>query len=147
MSAKPKKRARKAKAGKPSKRSQEKRRVGRPTSYDPAMLARLIAMGKDGLTVIEMAVELGIAKSTLYKYVEDIDEFSDAFTRAREIAEAHHARNYRTQCGLPQSVFNASGYAKFMGTCFKDWREPSKIELSGADGVPLVIAWQAPNQG
>jgi transposase-like protein len=140
MSAEGKKKTRAKKA-----KAVEKRSIGRPTLYQPEMGDRIIAMGAEGYTVVEMAVELGITKSSLYKYVEDHEEFSDAFTRARELAEAFHAKNFRTQCGLPQAVFNANGYAKFMGICFKDWRDPTKVEVSGVEGGPVVFAWQAPS--
>ena len=110
----------------PKKADAEKRGRGRPTLYRPEMCDRLIEMGRQGYTVVEMAVDLEITKSSLYKYVEDHEEFSDAFTRAREMAESFHAKCFRENCGLPQAIFNANGYAKFMGICFKDWRDPTK---------------------
>lgn len=130
-----------------ARKAPKKTKTGRPTSYDPSMLDRLLAMGDEGQTVIEMAVNLGIGKSTLYRYVDDHEEFRDAFTHARERAEAFHAKRFRECCGHPQAVFNANGYAKFMGICFKDWRDPTKIEVTGNEGGPLVIAWQAPSPG
>ena len=142
MSAGEKKRKRAKKVG-----NAVKRPIGRPTLYDPAMCDRIIEMGRDGYTVVEMAVDLNITKSSLYKYVEDHEEFSDAFTRARELAESFHAKRFRENCGMPQAVFNANGYAKFMGICFKDWRDPTKVEVSGVEGGPVVFAWQAPSLG
>jgi len=107
--------------------------MGRPSLYDPAMCEKVVALGAEGGTVVEMAVALNIAKATLYKWASDEKgkpEFVDALTQARELSEAYHARIFRAGCGLPNSLFNAAGYAKFMGIVFADWREITRTEAT-----------------
>jgi hypothetical protein len=59
---------------------------------------------------------------------------------ARDLAEAHHAREYRQNAGKPKAIYDASAKAKFMGVCFTDWRETARVEVSGPDEGPIQIA-------
>ncbi|CAN8138859.1 hypothetical protein THIOSC15_1190003 [uncultured Thiomicrorhabdus sp.] len=62
---------------------------GRPTSYKPEYCKLLEDMLSDGKSVIQFAAKLKVARSTVYKWVEDNKEFSDTFHKAKEYSEAY----------------------------------------------------------
>jgi hypothetical protein len=42
-----------------------------------------------GLSIVQVARKLNVARSTIYKWADDNVRFSDTLTRAREASEAH----------------------------------------------------------
>lgn len=62
---------------------------GRPTKYKPEFTEIAIDyIGNSGKSVTQLARHLKVAKSTVYKWAEDHQEFSDALTLARDWSEA-----------------------------------------------------------
>ena len=62
--------------------------MGRPTKYSDKVNDIVFDLMDDGLSVVQVARKLNIARSTLYKWAEENEDFSDTFTRAREASEA-----------------------------------------------------------
>jgi transposase-like protein len=62
--------------------------MGRPTKYTKEIGALVFDLMDEGLSVVQVARKLNVARSTIYKWAEDNDDFSDTFTRAREAGEA-----------------------------------------------------------
>lgn len=114
------------------------RRTGRPSMFKPEYCEVVEDLGEMGLTPVEMAVKIGVLKSTLKKWALDFEIFAESFARAREASEAYHAEKYRLGCNLPAQLFNAAAYRSFMAAVFEDWREISRQELTGKDGAPLM---------
>jgi transposase-like protein len=52
-------------------------------------------MGNEGSTVTEIAVNIGVARSTIYEWKKNHPEFSDALIRAYEAALAYHEKELR----------------------------------------------------
>jgi hypothetical protein len=92
--------------------------MARPSEYDPAYCGKVIELGKEGKSYTQIAVALGIAKDTLYRWRDDYPEFSDALTRAREEAQAWWED--RGQEGLYIPGFNASLWNKQVSCRFPD---------------------------
>lgn len=111
--------------------------MGRPSSYDPAYCDEVIRMGQEGYSVVEMAAEIGVARSTL----EDAwpaahPEFSGALTRARECSQAWWERTGRV--GMISNTINPSIWSRSMAARFpRDWREVKGTELTGKDGAAI----------
>ena len=63
--------------------------MGRPTKYTKEIGALVFDLMDEGLSVVQVARKLNVARSTIYKWAEDNDDFSDTFTRAREAGEAY----------------------------------------------------------
>ena len=61
---------------------------GRPTKYDPQYAELLPEMFKDGQSVVEVCVELGIHKDTFYDWCAQHKEFSDAYVLGLMYSEA-----------------------------------------------------------
>ena len=69
-----------------------KRPVGRPTKYTKAMAAGLPDMFQNGESVVEVCVALGITKQTFYRWVDEREEFRDAYEKGKEVSEAWWTR-------------------------------------------------------
>ena len=101
---------------------------GRPSLYKPEYCDRVIELGREGMSVVEMAAEIGVSRSTLEEaWPAAHEEFSEAFARARELSQAWWERQGRV--GLTAERFNAQVYSRSMAARFpKDWRESKNVE-------------------
>jgi hypothetical protein len=110
--------------------------MGRPSSYDPSYCERVIELGQDGASVVEMAHAIGVVKQTIYDWEKEHPEFLDAMTRAREASQVWW--EVAGRMGLAADKFNASVWSRSMAARFpKDWREVKGTELTGKDGAPV----------
>lgn len=116
--------------------STEQAQLGRPSLYKPEYCQRVIDLGKEGASVVEMACELGVVRSTLYQWESEHPEFSDAFTRARQWAQVWWEKAGKT--GMQAPGFNGSVWSRSMAARFPaDYTEKTKQELSGPEGGPI----------
>jgi hypothetical protein len=116
---------------------------GRPTSYKPEYCDRVLEMGGQGYSVVEMAAELNVARSTLEEeWPKNNPAFSEAFTQARQKSQAWWERQGRQNVVMEpgKGTFNASMWSRSMAARFpKDWRESKDVALTGKDGGPMQI--------
>ena len=107
---------------------------GAPSKYRPEYCERVIEMGREGMSVVEMAAEIGVHRETLESaWVDAHEEFAAAFAHARELSQAWWERQGRL--GLMAERFNAQLYSRSMAARFpKDWRETKEQRIAGADG-------------
>ncbi len=110
---------------------------GRPSKYDPAYCERVIELGKEGASVVEMAVEIGVSRNTLETtWPEAHPEFLQALTHARECSQAWWEKTGRV--GMFDNAINPSIWSRSMAARFpRDWREVKGTELTGKDGAPV----------
>lgn len=109
----------------------------RPTEYDPSYCERVIEMGAEGKSVVEIAYELGHGKTTLYRWREEHPEFRAALTRAKEAEQVWWEKKGREN--LEKPVFQASMWSRSMAARFPDdWREKQDIDLTGKIQVTEV---------
>lgn len=113
--------------------------MGRPSKYDPAYCGKVIELGKQGLSVVEMACEIGVSRNTLEtNWPAEHEEFLEAFTRAKEEAQAWWERTGRD--GMQKKSIDAAIYSRSMAARFpRDWRETTRNEHSGPDGNPIAV--------
>lgn len=65
-------------------------KVGRPTKFDAKLHpARAIELGKEGHTLIQIAADFGISKTTLYTWCEQFPEFLAAIELSRVYQQAY----------------------------------------------------------
>src|SRR5690606_1420426 len=57
-----------------------KARTGRPSKYSPAYCEEVIRFLAQGHSVTAFAGEIGVARSTVFKWAAEIPEFSDALS-------------------------------------------------------------------
>ena len=112
--------------------------AGRPTDYRPEYCALVVQLGKEGKSVVQMACAIDVARQTLYQWAEDHEDFSDAFTRAKQWAQDWWET--QAQCGLTADKFNAQLWSRSMAARFpEDYQERKGVEITGASGAPLEI--------
>ena len=112
---------------------------GRPSSYDPAYCDRVIELGREGCSVVEMAADIGVSRPTLEEnWPAAHPEFLEAFTRAKLLSQAWWERTGRL--GMLENSISAPIWSRSMAARFpKDWREVKGTELSGPDGGAINV--------
>ena len=115
---------------------------GRPTDYDPAYCERVMELGRIGMSVVEMAADIGVNRSTLEAaWPAAHPEFSEAFTQARQLSQAWWESMGRVNLIMaPQSgTFQASVWSRSMAARFPaDWREKSETTHAGAVEIKTI---------
>ena len=117
--------------------------AGRPTDYRPEYCERVIELGRLGMSVVEMAADIGVARNTLEQLWPAANpEFMQALTHARECSQAWWESMGRTNLIMPPQAgqFQSSVWSRSMAARFpKDWREKNETAHTGPDGGPLEI--------
>jgi len=105
--------------------------AGRPSSYDPSYCAKVIELGREGYSVVEMCAEIGVSRPTLEASWPDAHpEFFEAFNHARVLSQAWWETQGRQS--LHADKFQANLYGRSMAARFPaDWRESKQIEHKG----------------
>ncbi len=116
-----------------------KKKMGRPTKYDPKMCETVIKCGKKGMSKCEMALELDIAYDTFDRWQNEKTDFSEAVKTAMRHSQAWWERNGRIATFGGTDGFNATSYIFNMKNRFRaDWNDTVKNELSGPDGGAII---------
>ncbi len=122
---------------------------GRPTKYRKEYCITVPDMFSEGQSVLEVAVEIGVSKDTLYEWAKVYPAFSDALTRGRAISQAWWEQQGRTNLFDTEEYnsdtkistrkkFNDRLWSRNMASRFKeDWSEKLQLEHSGS--INLVI--------
>lgn len=109
--------------------------MARPTKYDPSYCEQVIELGKLGMSVVEMASEIGVHRNTLEtEWPKHHPEFLEALTHARECSQAWWESMGRVNLIMaPQSgTFQASVWSRSMAARFPaDWREKTEQKIEG----------------
>lgn len=92
--------------------------AGRPSTYKPEYCDAVIQYGKQGKSQVQIAVALGIPRSTMHSWAEQHEEFSAALTRAKECEQDWWENAGQT--GLTADKFNSAVWSKSMSARFRD---------------------------
>lgn len=112
-----------------------KKEVGRPTKYDPAMCAKLVAMGKLGMSKCEMAAEIDICVETFNQWEKQHKDFSEASKRAVQLSQAWWERKGRESTFSGGPLFNATSYIFQMKNRFREaWNDTKNVNQTNEDG-------------
>lgn len=113
---------------------------GRPSKYDPAFCEQVVPFMADGYSVAALAGHLGVAVSTVYLWMEEHQEFSDAVKDGQAAAalwwENRLRKNAETGDGNATScIFGLKNRAP------KEWRDRKEVDHSSEDGsmTPTTI--------
>jgi len=112
--------------------------MGRPSTFKAEYCEKVIELGKQGMSVVEMACEIGVARATLEtNWPEQHPEFLEAFTRAREESQAWWEKTGRE--GMKAKSIDSAIFSRSMAARFPhDWRETTRNEHSGPNGSPIA---------
>ena len=123
----------------------EKRPVGRPSLYDPKYCEEVIAYGKLGKSVEQIASILNVSLRTMYSWRDSHEEFLHALEDAKTYEQAwweEQAAAYMVE-NKESDRLNATLWSRSMAARFpKKYRESTKTEITGADGAPLLSGIQ-----
>lgn len=131
----------------------EKRPVGRPSLYDPKYCEEVIAYGKLGKSVEQIASILNVSLRTMYSWRDSHEEFLHALEDAKTYEQAwweEQAAAYMVE-NKESDRLNATLWSRSMAARFpKKYRESVKQEITGADGAPLLqgiqVSFVKPNE-
>ena len=119
--------------------------AGRPTKYDPALCDKVIELGKQGLSVQQMSLELGFSVRSMYQWRNEYPEFLHALEEAQEYEMAwweNQARLYMVE-HKDSARLNTGLWSRSMAARFpKKYREQIKQEVTGANDAPLLAGIQ-----
>lgn|GEM_PF-2332992 len=115
-----------------------KKKRGPKTKYRAEMCDEVIEYFKQGMSLTEVAVKIGVTRETVYQWIKSKPEFSEAMTIGRELSQAWWEGKGRTN--LENKEFNHVCWFMNMKNRFhKDWKDKHEIGHSGPDGKPLTI--------
>jgi transposase len=127
---------------KPDVPAQEpKKKVGRPTKYDPALCEKVVELGKLGRSRTAIAVELGIGVSNIPNWEQE----HPAFLRAMQEAQGEAKKYYEAlaeshMIDIPQGPkLNTQLFKFIVQARFPEYRESSRLELTGKNEGPVQI--------
>lgn len=113
--------------------------AGRPSDYDPSYCERVMELGKEGKSPVQIAVALGVPRTTMLSWAEQHVEFSTALTRAKE-----HEQDWWEDAGqkaLLTPGFNSAVWSKSMQARFReDYTERQEQTHKGDKENPVVHA-------
>jgi transposase-like protein len=123
----------------------EKRPVGRPTLYDSKYCEEVVALGRIGKSVEQIASNLNVSLRTMYLWRDTHEEFMHALDDAKTYEQAwweEQAAAYMVE-NKESDRLNATLWSRSMAARFpKKYRESTKTEITGADGAPLLSGIQ-----
>ena len=115
--------------------------AGRPSKYRPGYCETVLELGAQGCSVVEMAAEIGVSRSTLEtEWPAAHEEFSEAFAQARQLSQAWWEKQGRVNLVMAPGMgtFQATVWSRSMAARFPaDWRENKGVEVTGAGGGPI----------
>ena len=120
----------------------EKRKIGRPTKYRKEMEEEVIEYGKKGYTMEMVAAALGINKDTLYVWIEEKPNFSDAIARMKGFQCAYWD-NWGMQ-NMQSRDFNSRLFELYRCN-MHGWQNKAKIEHSGEVSLSLSALTEGAN--
>jgi transposase-like protein len=122
-----------------------KRPVGRPSLYDPSYCDEVVALGRKGKSVEQIAALLNVSLRTMYSWRDAHEEFLHALDDAKTYEQAwweEQAAAYMVE-NKESDRLNASLWSRSMAARFpKKYRESTKTEITGADGAALLTGIQ-----
>ena len=123
----------------------EKRPVGRPSLYDPKYCEEVIALGRIGKSIEQIAANLNVSLRVLYDWRDKHPEFLHALEDCKTYEQAwweEQAAAYMVE-NKESDRLNATLWSRSMAARFpKKYREQVKQEITGADGAPLLSGIQ-----
>ena len=100
--------------------------------YKDSFKEKVISMGKEGSSLVQIANALDVSRSMLYRWAHDDERypgFGEALDRARECAEAYWEQIL--QDGIMGKIkgFKEISMIFMMKARFKDWHETTKKQI------------------
>lgn len=112
--------------------------AGRPTDYDPAYCEVADTFLADGYSLAALAGHIGVARSTIYKWVDEHSEFSDAVKTGQAKAALWWEKVNRNFAMTGEGNATAIVFG-LKNRASDEWRDMKQTELTGANGGPINV--------
>ena len=109
-------------------------KMGRPTKYRPEMCQQVVELMREGASLCEVAVNIGITEDTLHRWKKTNQEFSESIKIGLELSKAWWLSQGRVN--LENKDFNATLFYMNMKNRH-GWAD--KVEKQ--DNHSITIAW------
>lgn len=114
-----------------TKKKENPQTAGRPTKYKPEYCEAIVESLRQGNSLLQFAVSIGVVKSTLQEWKAEHPEFSAAYTRAVAVGEAHWEG--RLQDMMCDSKVNAPLVKLYFANRF-GWHDKQAVDHTSTDG-------------
>lgn len=112
--------------------------MGRPSDYKPEFCEKVVKLGEEGASKVDIADALETTVKTLYNWMDQHPDFLHAMERAEQKAEIWWAAQGKKALWTPG--FNTAAWSRSMAARFpKTWRENKNVEHTGKDGTPIEV--------
>jgi len=111
--------------------------AGRPSTYDELYCDTAREVLARGHSVAGLAGEIGVARSTVYKWAEEHDEFSDAIKEGQAAAVRFWEERLIEQSRTGEGNATATIFG-LKNRAADEWRDKQEQQHSGE----LVVRWQ-----
>lgn len=112
---------------------------GRPSKYSPAYCNEVVEFLAQGHSVTAFAGEIGVARSTVFKWAEEHQEFSDAL----KVGQAKATKFWEGVLAKVASEGGGNATAAIFGLknrASDDWSDKVINEHTGKDGGAIQVA-------
>ena len=114
--------------------TEEKRPVGRPTLYDPALCDKVIELGKLGKSVEQIASILGFSLRTFYIWRDAHEEFLHAMEDAKQYEQYWWEEQMQLAATGENPDANATLFIFNMKNRFhQDWKDNRQLDHTSSD--------------
>ena len=108
--------------------------MARPTKYDPKFNDVLIELMKEGGSIEEICLELGVCRATVYNWFDQHPEFLDTKKKGEDFSKGWWMREGRKN--LKNKDFNYTGWYMQMKNRF-GWRDTHDINANVKGDVSI----------
>jgi hypothetical protein len=116
--------------------------VGAPSKYDRSYCDKVKALGKKGLSLEQMALELDVSYRTFVNWRAEHPEFFHALETAHKFSQGwweNKAQEHIVEAKEDAKI-NAGLWAKVMAARFPDsYSDRNRVELTGKDGGAVEV--------
>jgi hypothetical protein len=116
--------------------SRKEEREMSKSNYRKELCKEILPYFEQGMDVPEVAKELGISKRSFYRYIEQHEEFKEAYEEGKALSEAWWLKQGREAVSNPEHKINATIWIFAMKNKF-GWRDKQDHEHSGPNGRPI----------
>ena len=107
--------------------------AGRPSKYDPKYCDAVVEYMKDGYSVTAFAGYIGVARSTVFRWADEHEEFSDALKAGQAMA----ARWWEDALRDVATTGKGNASAAIFGVknrSSEDYKDKQELDHSSSDG-------------
>ncbi len=112
---------------------------GPQSSYTPEIGAKVFDLMSQGYSIVGAAGKIGVGRQTIYDWQSQHESFKALMEKAKAARQAHWEQEALETTSGPRVTMITKALG---GMRSPDWSDDSRIEVTGANGAPLVSTVQ-----